>query len=253
MVAPYPAVFLDLSGVLYEGSRPLAGAAAAVRRLRDAGVMLRFVTNTATESSTALARRLAHMKMPVDQSELYTAPVAARHYLLAHGLRPYALVHPAIHDEFADLASAAPNCVVLGDAGNALNYPNLNRAFQLCQQGAPLVGIGMNRYFMGEQGLMLDAGPFIRALEWAAGCSATIMGKPSVDFFATVVASTPYPACHCLMVGDDVDSDVCGAHQAGLAAALVRSGKFQPGDEQRLPPGALLADSLAALVAHWKL
>ena len=59
--------------------------------------------------------------------------------------------------EFADLASAAPNCVVLGDAGNALNYPNLNRAFQLCQQGAPLVGIGMNRYFMGEQGLMLDA------------------------------------------------------------------------------------------------
>lgn len=252
-MVPYPAIFLDLSGVLYEGHKPLPGAATAVQRLRDSGVLLRFVTNTATESAAMLLARLAQMGIVVAADELYTAPVAARHYLQAHGLRPYALVHPAIESEFAQLVSDAPNCVLLGDAGDALNYRNLNRAFALCQQGAPLIGIGMNRYFMGEQGLMLDAGAFIRALEWAAGCQATIMGKPSVDFFATVVASTPYPAHCCLMVGDDVDSDVCAAHKAGLAAALVRCGKFQAGDEQRLPAGALLADSLAALVDSWKL
>lgn len=50
-----------------------------------------------------------------------------------------------------------------------------------------------------------------------------------------------------LMVGDDVQADVIGALDAGLHAALVRTGKYREGDEQRAA-GAMVAADLAELV-----
>ena len=38
------------------------------------------------------------------------------------------------------------------------------------------------------------------------------------------------PSAELLMVGDDLQADAVGARRAGLRAALVRTGKFRPGD-----------------------
>ena len=94
---------------------------------------------------------------------------------------------------------------------------------------------------------MLDAGPFIRAIEWAADTRALIMGKPGGSFFQQVVASTPFSADECLMVGDDVFSDVEGAIHAGLRGCLVRTGKYRDGDEAHLPEDAAVVDSIVSL------
>lgn len=243
------ALLLDLSGVIYEGNQPLAGAAEAVRLARDKGYVLRFVTNTATQSNREIIRKLAGMGIVVEAEELFTAPMAARQYILQHQLRPYCLLHKAIRSDFADIEQHDPNCVLLGDARDDLTYTALNTAFRLCKQGAPLIGIGRNKYFKDEQGLNLDAGAYVYAIEWAADTTAIIMGKPSREFFNQIVASTPFAAGQCLMVGDDVIGDVKGAIDAGLQAVLVRTGKYQPGDEQQLPGGAVLVESLAELLA----
>ena len=51
------------------------------------------------------------------------------------------------------------------------------------------------------------------------------------------------------MVGDDVEADVQGALDAGLQACLVRTGKYRPGDEQRLDlRRARVFDDLGAVV-----
>jgi len=243
----YDALLLDLSGVLYDGSRLIAGAREAVVEARKRGLILRFVTNTASKPAATILDELLQMGIDAHADELFTAPMAAKRYLQQQKLRPYCLIHSAIRHEFADIDQSDPNCVLLGDARDDLNYTSMNRAFQLCKSGAPLIGIGMNRYFMDEHGLMLDAGAFIRAIEWAADVEAIVMGKPSTDFFAQVVASTGVDAARCLMVGDDVTTDVVGAFDAGLQSCLVRTGKFLAGDERKLPPGAQLIDSIATL------
>lgn len=247
MALTYQALLLDLSGVLYDGSRRIDGAIEAVQQARQHQLMLRFVTNTASKSTATILADLRQMGFELDDSELFTAHMAAHAYVSAQGLRPFCLVHPAIIDSFADIDQSDPNCVILGDARNDLNYQNLNRAFQLCHQGAPLIGIGMNKYFKDDDDLKLDAGAFIRAIEWAAGVNAVITGKPSPDFYAQVVASTGLPASQCLMVGDDVASDVRGAIDAGLQGCLVKTGKFQVGDLAQLPNTATVIDSIAAL------
>ncbi len=241
------ALLLDLSGVLYDGTRLIPGAVEAITQARQRGLVLRFVTNTASKPASVILAELLAMGIQARMDELFTAPMAAQRYIEQQGLRPFCLIHRSLLPEFAHLQQSAPNCVLLGDARNDLNYDNLNRAFQLCKNGAPLIGIGMNKYFMDTDGLMLDAGAFIRAIEWAADVKATIMGKPSAAFFAQVVASTGFSPSECLMVGDDVMSDVAGAVNAGLQGCLVQTGKFLAGDEQRLPASAQMMASIADL------
>ncbi|MCB1906398.1 MAG: TIGR01458 family HAD-type hydrolase [Rhodocyclaceae bacterium] len=248
MTADWKALLLDLSGVLFDGRRPIDGAVAFMRRARQSGRPLRFVTNTATKPAATIVDEMRQMGFEASLEELFTAPRAAHDYIASRGLRPYCLVHPSIRPEFDDVPQTDPNCVLLGDARDELNYRNLNRAFRLLHAGAPLIGIGLNRYFMDEGGMMLDTGAFIRGLEWAAGIDAVIMGKPSAAFFAQVVADTGLSAGDCLMVGDDVVADVAGAVAAGLQGCLVRTGKFRPGDESALPQGAQVIDRIEELV-----
>lgn len=241
------AVFLDLSGVLYEGHRLIDGAVDTVQWLRDQGYVLRFVTNTATKSHHMIFDELTSFGFHLDESELFTAPQAAKNYLVEHQLKPFCILHPNLMPEFVELQSNEPNCVLLGDAQDELNYDNLNQAFRLIESGCPLIGIGKNKYFMSHDGLKLDAGVFIHALEWASGTEAIIMGKPDPHFFHEVVASTGFQPEECLMIGDDVIGDVKGAVDSGLQACLVKTGKFKESDLNNLAAKAHLMNSISQL------
>lgn len=253
------ALLLDLNGVLFEDHTPIPGALEAVATARSEGLILRFVTNTATRHHRAILLELAHMGFVVHPEELFTAPLAARSYLQRRGWRPHCLIHPAISEVFADLgvrdlewssgplptAAAPPDCVVLGDARDGLSYANLNEAFRLVRSGLPLLGIGMNRCFREGGEWMLDAGPFIRAIEWATGTDAVVMGKPSPAFFEELVASTGLDPHQCLMIGDDLEADVVGAMACGIGGCLVGTGKARSQDREALPEGATWIESIA--------
>ncbi|MCC5849882.1 MAG: TIGR01458 family HAD-type hydrolase [Verrucomicrobia bacterium] len=242
------ALFLDLSGVVYEGGDLIAGAVEVIRQARERGLVLRFVTNTATKSHGQILEKLRGMGIPLEDDELFTAPMAALAYVRKKGWNAHCLVHENLRADFEAVTGDSPDCVVLGDAREALNYPNLNLVFQLCKAGAPLIAIGYNKYFRDDEGLKLDAGAFVRAVEWAADVEAVVMGKPGRAFFDEVVASTGFAASDCLMVGDDAAADVAAAVEAGLRGCLVRTGKYGPGDEDKIPAEASVVDSVADLI-----
>lgn len=251
----FKALFIDLSGVLYEGRQLIPGAIEAIQCARDHQLVLRFVTNTSRRSRDHLLRDLLTMGFDIYSDEIYTAPVAAKQFLQQRGLQAYCLVHQDILEEFsslehspAEISDEHINAVVVGDAAEGFSYDNLNRAFQLCQRGATLVGIGLNRYFKLDGKLLLDAGPFIKAIEYAADTRAVIMGKPSKDFFLQVLASTEIPAEQVLMIGDDIVGDVQGAVNAGLQGCLVRTGKYQQGDENKINQPHLCLASIVEVI-----
>lgn len=227
-------VLFDLSGVLYVGSQPIGGAAASLESLRESGVLVRFVTNVTRLPSREILKKLAKMGFEIADDELLTAPRAARAYLVRHGLSPYLLIHPALEPEFSDLVTDPPDAVLLGDAGDGFNYKNLNRAFRLLAEGAAFLAMGNNHYFRENGGLSLDIGPFVAALEYACGKRATILGKPSRDFFKTAVEDLGCTPGETVMVGDDAKADVDGALAAGIKGILVRTGKYQQGDESKI-------------------
>lgn len=227
------AVLLDIDGVLYAGDRPIDGSIEAVEAIRASGLGLRFLTNATRRPRDAIVRQLSTMGFRIAAPEIMTGALAARRLVEARHLRPRLLVHPNLLPDFAGLATDPPNAVVVGDAADGFSYAALNDAFRVLadRPGAPLIAIARNRYFRAADGLSLDAGPFVAALEYAARTTAEVTGKPARAMFEAALAELGVPASQALMIGDDIEADIGGAQRAGLRAVLVRTGKYRPCDE----------------------
>ncbi|WP_438970716.1 TIGR01458 family HAD-type hydrolase [Methylophaga sp.] len=230
----HKAILFDISGVLHVDNVPVNGAVALVRELQDKQVPIRFVTNTSRTTSTAIFLNLQKMGFDVKPDDIFTAPLAVKHVCQQRDLRPYCLIHPDLLPEFKELNQRNPNAVIVADAAEKFDYKHLNRAFTILMEGAPLLGIGRNRYFKSAGKLQLDAGPFIQALEYATDIEAEILGKPAIGFFHAAVSALGLKPEQVLMIGDDIEADVLGAVDAGLSACLVRTGKYLPKDEEKL-------------------
>lgn len=58
-------------------------------------------------------------------------------------------------------------------------------------EGGELIVINKGRYDRVDDGSVhIGAGPFVTALEYAAGVEATVVGKPSKNFFHSALAGT---------------------------------------------------------------
>jgi HAD superfamily hydrolase (TIGR01458 family) len=224
------AVLIDLDGVLYVEDEPIPGAVEAVGELRGRGLALRFVTNTTALPRRQVLARLERLGVPVAAHELVTpASLAVAHCRRAGLQRALLLMRDDVKQDVAGLKDVArgADVVIVGDLGEAFTYAVLNRAFRELLDGAELVALQKNRYWRTPDGLSLDVGPFVAALEYASGRDAVVVGKPAPAFFATVLAELGIGPAAAVMVGDDVESDVGGAQRAGLAGVLVRTGKYR--------------------------
>lgn len=223
------AVLLDLDGVLYVEEQPLPGAAAAVEELRAAGLAIRFVTNTTAHSRRRTLEKLRRLGFVVDERELVTPAVLAMQRCRDRGHRKVALLmQDEVKEEFEGFDEAEePDAVIVGDLGERFEYDVLNRAFRHLLGGAELIALQKNRYWLRNDGLCLDVGPFVAALEYAAGCEAHVVGKPADGFFRHVLEGLGAAPDEAVMIGDDIESDIEGALRAGLAAILVRTGKYR--------------------------
>ncbi|KAG0712816.1 Haloacid dehalogenase-like hydrolase domain-containing protein 2 [Chionoecetes opilio] len=67
-----------------------------------------------------------------------------------------------------------------------------------------------------------------------SGCKAEVVGKPETAFFHSALQDLGCPPAEAVMIGDDVQDDVCGSMKAGLAGILVKTGKYRPGDENQV-------------------
>jgi len=254
------AILFDLDGVFYLGETPIAGGAAALAWVHEHDIPHLFLTNTTSRPRQAIVDKLAGLGIVVPAEQLLTPAICAARWLTRQGSGPLALFVPeATRSEFADfhqvgaVAETGAAAVVIGDLGPAWDFATLNRAFRLLMQSPPplLVALGMTRYWRTEEGLQLDAGPFVRALEYASGLTATVMGKPAPAFFETATAILGLPAGELLMVGDDIHGDIEAAQACGIPALQVKTGKYSDRDLASGVTPAGRIESVAALPAWW--
>jgi HAD superfamily hydrolase (TIGR01458 family) len=248
------AILVDVDGVLHVSGAPIAGAASAMHRLREAGHRLRFVTNTTTRSRSQVVEQMREMKIEVEDGEVQTPGVVAAHAL--QGKRVLALTMPGLLEDLDGLQLVGMNvdAVLIGGAdegeepGRVFSYLNLNRAFHELDAGADLYCLHKNRWWQTADGPRLDAGAFVAGLEYAPDTEATVLGKPSAAYFAAALEALDAEADMTWMVGDDLDGDVVGAHKHGMKTVLVRTGKFRPDEVERsrVQPDAIIS-SIAQL------
>jgi HAD superfamily hydrolase (TIGR01458 family) len=263
---PQPAVIepraylLDLDGTLYSGGAAIPGANAAVARLREQGIPHRLVTNTTSRSRSMLVQRLRGYGFDISADDVFTASLAGAILAGTAGYRCVApFVAPAALEDMGALELAGgtsgvparrrPQAIVIGDLGEQWSYALMQEAFEYLMAGADLIALSRDRYWLRNEQLALDAGPFVAALEFASGKSALVAGKPSAAFYGAALKSLGIDASgEAAMIGDDLWSDVQGAQRAGLQGWLVRTGKYRESAlrDSGIRPDRIL-DSIAEL------
>lgn len=244
-------LLFDLDGTVYQEGQAIPGAAEALGALRRQGFPFRFTTNTTRRPRTALAEHLQSLGVAAHAGEILSAPAAAALWLRSRGVsRVQLLLAEATFVEFEgfEITDSSPEAVVVGDLGEGWTFPLLNQAFRNLMEGAELLAIQRNRYWRTDGGLSLDAGPFVAALEYGSGKTATLAGKPSPAFFEAAAAELGLPRESIAVVGDDLESDVAGARASGMIGVAVRTGKYRSQDAERAGREAnVVLDSIARI------
>ncbi|MFZ2470506.1 MAG: hypothetical protein WAW52_01060 [Methanothrix sp.] len=83
-----------------------------------------------------------------------------------------------------------------------LKFERLNLALRLILDGAEIMALERDRYWREPHGLVLSAGPFVAALEYATGKKAELMGKPSPQFLQLDLSDLKVGPRDVAMIGD---------------------------------------------------
>jgi HAD superfamily hydrolase (TIGR01458 family) len=244
---------IDLDGVMYVGNSAINGARESINLLRERDYAFRFVSNSTRKSRKTIAGQLLSMEFDIPESHIFTPPIAAAALIKNTGKsRCYLLttldVQRDFEKEYSCGSCTAADFVIVGDAGERITYDSMNRAFCHLMNGADLIALEKDRFWMAPGGLSLSAGPFVQALEFATGKSATIVGKPSKTFFELALRDMGLFADQVAMIGDDILTDIGGAGAIGMKGILVRTGKYRKEDvDNAVIKPRWIIDSLAQL------
>ena len=244
-------ILIDLDGVLYTGDSAIPGAADALRYLKSKGYQIRYLSNTTRKNRKTIQKRLLQFGFDIEAGEIFTPAAAAVAFLSETTLQCcHLLITGDVSDEFGEAGihhvDAGADWVVIGDAGDNFSYAAMTKAFRLIKEGAGIIALEKDRYWMGSDGLMLSAGPFVEGLEYATGKTAAVMGKPSAGYFRMALTSMGVGPEDAVMIGDDVVSDTGGAMNAGLKGILVKTGKY---DEDSVRSAVVKPDVVIGSIA----
>jgi len=274
------AIVCDCDGVLFHGTKAIAGVPEAIAELRRRGKQILFVTNAATQSRASLATKLKNLGYAgVDASHCVTSASAAASFLHTNcsGVRSaYVVGEKGLVDELAlvgiealgandtgglkslqaekfdqDVGHEAVGAVVVGMLSEGLCYARLAKAAAFARDKTrPFVATNPDSNFPAGVGGLLPAGGACVAF---VACAADrppdiVVGKPSKGLSDVVTQLYGLRPGRTLMVGDRCNTDILFGNRAGFRTLLVLSGCHTLADADAAEPDArpdFVAGSLA--------
>jgi HAD superfamily hydrolase (TIGR01450 family) len=243
--SPYSAVLLDLDGTLSHEDHALPGAVDLVRRLKAEGSKYAVLSNT-TASPMSICRQLGRLGAEIAAEQIYTAAAAAVDYVIEKfgtGARVFNLATKGIVElldgrvQWVELADEKCDVVICGAPANLFATLARQRiALSLLRQGAELIGICADRVYTSPQGVEIGVGALTNMLAYAANVPAVFTGKPRRFFFDHLCQRLGVQPELCILIGDNLESDVAGATALGMKTILPLTGVTRPDEINRLAP-----------------
>ncbi|MET0929728.1 MAG: HAD-IIA family hydrolase [Aeromicrobium sp.] len=228
----YDLAMLDLDGVVYLGSDPIAGVAEALTTARDKGLRLAYITNNASRTAHQVGEKLRGMGMPgVLDEDVVTSAQAVAH-LMADDLPPGSVVllvggeglRAPLEERGLRCVSSLddePVAVVQGFHAD-IGWDDLAEASYAIQSGLPWYASNTDMTVPTARGIAPGNGSLVQAVRNATGAEPIVAGKPQRALFDETIARVG--GRHPLMVGDRLDTDIDGAINAGIDSLAVLTG-----------------------------
>ena len=228
--AEHDLAMLDLDGVVYVGGEAVPGAPRHLEKARGAGLRLAFITNNASRPPEVVAEHLTRLDVPAGPQDVVTSAQAAARMLRARlgagapvlmlgaeGLRS------ALGDEGLVPVGADDEAVaVVTGYGPDVRWRDIMRAAVRIRDGLWWVASNTDLSIPTSYGTAPGHGVLVDTLRRFTGVEPAVAGKPARPLLDETVRRCGGERP--LMVGDRLDTDVEGAHRAGVASLLVLTG-----------------------------
>ena len=231
LVERYDLVMLDLDGVVYVGEEAVPGAAEALRRVRETGVHLAYVTNNASRSPDAVAEKLGRVGVEAEADDVVTSAQAAAHLLAeqhpsgspvanlgAEGLRRALAEEGLVPTDVQDDDAVA---IVTGYNPD-LVWSDIMRAAMRIRDGLPWVASNTDLTFPLEGGEAPGPGVLVEMVSRFSEVDPVVAGKPQPPLLEETIRRVGGERP--LMIGDRLDTDIEGARNLDVPSLLVMTG-----------------------------
>lgn len=257
----YSALVCDLDGVVYRGPRAIVHA---VESLNSWGKPIIYATNNASRSPADVAAHLRSLGLNADPDDVVTSAQAAAWVLQESLSSPSSVLAVGGPGVGAALAEAGYDVVrgssdpgaevraVVQGYGPQVTLSDLAEAAYAVEQGAIWIATNLDATLPMDRGIAPGNGSFVAAVATAVGHGPTrVAGKPEAPCYLLAAERLGLNPRECLAVGDRLETDIAGAHAAGMDSLLVLTGISTRAQASALPPSerpTFIADDLRVLL-----
>jgi len=222
----------DLDGTVYLGERLLPGAERVIRRLREGGKKVVFLSNKPLYTREDYAAKLTRLGIPTAPEEVVNSTFVLIRYLqkIAPGEKVFVMGELPFVAEMARAGfrlTENPEEVryVIAAFDRTFDYRKYNIAFQAIKKGAHFIATNPDRTCPVEGGELPDCAGIIAALEAVTLKKVeVVVGKPSPITVETALEVMGLEARECILIGDRIETDIRMALESGMKAGLVLTG-----------------------------
>jgi HAD superfamily hydrolase (TIGR01450 family) len=231
LVDLYDLLMFDLDGVVYVGDDAVPGAPEHLARARAEGGHVAFITNNASRPPQAVADKLTGLGIQAEASDVVTSAQAAAHVLLErHGVGARVVVLGAAGLEGALVEAGLTPCRVDADDAVAIVtgygpdvvWRDIMVAAVRIRDGLAWVASNTDLTLPTADGPAPGHGVLVELLSRFSGVEPSVAGKPRRPLLDETVRRVG--GARPLMIGDRLDTDIAGGHEAGVDSLLVLTG-----------------------------
>lgn len=226
----YDLAMLDLDGVVYVGPEAVPGAAGHIADVRADGMRVAFITNNASRPPGEVADHLTELGVPAEERDVVTSAQAAARMVADSygvGVKVLCLGGPGLATALTEAGLVPVGAddeaeVVASGYGPDLLWSEIMRAAVRIREGLPWVASNTDHTIPTPFGVAPGHGVLVETLRRFTGATPAVAGKPARPLLDETVRRVG--GRRPLMVGDRLDTDIEGAHNAGVDSLLVLTG-----------------------------
>jgi HAD superfamily hydrolase (TIGR01457 family) len=226
----------DLDGTVYRGERLIPGADRVIRRLRETGRKVVFLSNKPLYTREDYAVKLTGLGIPTDPEEVVNSTFVLIRYLKKStpGTKVFVIGEPPFLKEMEKAGFVLSNDpeeieTVVAAFDRTFDYQKLNTAFQALKRGARFLATNPDRTCPIEGGEIPDCAGVIAALEAVTGRKVeVVVGKPSLITVQVILDVLGLKPDECILIGDRIETDIRMGLESGMRTALVMTGVTTP-------------------------
>ncbi len=230
----------DMDGVIYHGNQILDGVADFVNWMLDNNKKFVFLTNSPEKTPHELSMKLERMGLKVSADHFYTSALATASFLKSQNQNCTAYVigeaalTKALYDQEIYMNDVNPDYVVVGET-RTYNFEKIEKAIELVNNGAKLIGTNPDITGPTEKGIMPATGSLIAPIEIATGKKAYFVGKPNPLMLRHGLKKIGCHSNEIAFIGDRMDTDIIAGIESNVDTILVLTGVTSMEDIDKFP------------------